>query len=268
MKRLLVGTRLGRAAMSLRGWTDRIVTIVREPETVGATVNDYLAAHLLVRLCADRCSFVDVGAHIGSVVAEVQFHCPGAEILAVEAVPWKIAHLKKKFPGIAVVGTALGDRRGEATFYVVEGKNSGFSSLGRPAAQGRLLELRVPICRLDDIVDDRKVDVIKIDVEGAELGVLKGSECVVTDCRPTIIFESGPQLDEALGYSKQDLWQWFADRSYAVLIPDRVPHEDPGLGLESFLDSHLYPWRTRNYFAIAKERRGEIRNKAQRILNP
>jgi FkbM family methyltransferase len=186
----------------------------------------------------------------------------------VEAVPGKIAHLKKRFPKVEVVGTALGDRKGEATFYVLEGKNSGFSSLGRPAAEGQLLEIRVPICRLDDIVDDRKVDVIKIDVEGAELGVLKGSESVVAGCRPTIIFESGPQLDEGLGYSKQDLWQWFADRSYAVLIPDRVAHEDPGLGLESFLDSHRYPWRTRNYFAIAKERRSEIRDKAQRILNP
>jgi len=254
--------------MSLRELIDRIMTILWEPETAGATVNDYLASQLLARLCADQHSFVDVGAHIGSVIADVQFHCPGVHILAVEAVPEKIAHLRKRFPKVEVVGTALGDRRGETTFHVVTGKNSGFSSLGRPAAEGQIREIRVPICRLDDIVADRKVDVIKIDVEGAELGVLKGSECVLADCRPTIVFESGPQLDEGLGYSRQDLWQWFTDRSYAVLIPDRVAHEDPGLGLESFLDSHLYPWRTRNYFAIAKERRREIRDKALRILSP
>ena len=38
------------------------------------------------------------------------------------------------------------------------------------------------------------------------------------------------------------------------------------MSLEAFLDAHEYPMRTHNYFAVASERRTEIRDKARRIL--
>jgi FkbM family methyltransferase len=210
--------------------------------------------------------FLDVGAHIGSVVADVRFHCPEALVMAFEAIPEKVAHLRKIFPGVEVLGVALGDRSGEATFSVMSGKNSGYSSLGKPRAPGKTIAIQVPIRRLDDIVSGALVDVVKIDVEGAELGVLQGAERVVRETRPTIAFESGPEADDGLAYSKRDLWRWFTDRSYAVLVPNRLAHEDPGLGLEGFLESHLYPRRTTNYFGVPTERRHEIRGRARRIL--
>lgn len=245
---------------------DRGRASVLTPEVVGTLSNDQLAARLTTRLCEPGHTFLDVGAHIGSVVADVGFYCPHAHIEAVEAIPDKIAHLKKTFPGIVVHGVALGERSGEATFHVMTGSNSGYSSLGTPRASGKAITIRVPIRRLDDLDISGRIDVIKIDVEGAELGVLRGADRVVAEHRPTIMFESGPPVDDALGYSKQDLWQWFADRSYAVLVPNRLAHEDRGLGLEGFLESHLYPRRTTNYFGVAAERRTGIRDKARRIL--
>lgn len=266
MKRLLVGTRFGRMARYVRDVAECGKASVLQPEVVGTLANDCLAAHIVTRLCESRRTFLDVGAHIGSVVAEAGFHCPGAHIEAVEAIPDKVAHLKKTFPRVVVHGVALGERSGEATFNVMTGGNSGYSSLGTPRTSGQAIAIRVPIRRLDDLDIRGRIDVMKIDVEGAELGVLRGAESVVAEHRPTIMFESGPQLDDGLGYSKQDLWQWFADRSYAVIVPNRLAHEDPGLGLEGFVESHLYPRRTTNFFGVAVERRNEIRDKARRIL--
>jgi hypothetical protein len=81
------------------------------------------------------------------------------------------------------------------------------------------------------------------------------------------MFESGPPAENGLAYTKDALWQWFADRDYAVVVPNRVAHDDPGLSRDGFVESHLYPRRTTDYFAVAKERRAEVRERARAILN-
>jgi FkbM family methyltransferase len=236
-------------------------------EAAGTLANDLMASTLTVGLCRPAETFVDVGAHIGSVIAEVARHCPGSRIVAFEAIPEKVEHLRRAFPGVELHSCALGESDGEATFFV-NTRRSGFSSLGRPSDADRadVAELVVPLRTLDGFLASDQVGVIKIDVEGAELGVLRGGDRLVAASRPTIMFESGPQAEDGLGYSKQDLWEWFADREYAVLVPNRVAHEDPGLGREGFLESHLYPRRTTNYFAVPRERRVEIRDRARIVL--
>ncbi len=48
----------------------------------------------------------------------------------------------------------------------------------------------VPICRLDDLVGNRKVDFIKIDVEGMEADVLHGAKNTILTSRPTLYIEN------------------------------------------------------------------------------
>ena len=158
----------------------------------------------------------------------------------------------------------------EVSFYVDYRPNrSGYSSLGRldDTFEGPTAEIKVPLRRLDDLVTYNDIDAIKIDVEGAELGVLRGSPNILSRSRPTIMFESGPQINDGLGYTKEDLYQFLKSHEYSVLIPNRVAHKDSGLSQDSFIDSHKYPQRTINYFAIPKERRSEIRDKARKNLN-
>ena len=206
-------------------------------------------------------------AHIGSIIAEVMRNCPAARIVAIEAIPAKIESLRRKFPAVAFHFLALGESEGETSIFV-HTKQSGYSSLGRPAdaAASGIVELKVPLKCLDGLIAAEGIDVIKIDVEGAELGVLRGSEQIVAKSRPSIMFESGPPAEDGLEYTKEAIWQWFAERNYAVLVPNRVAHVDPGLSQAGFVESHLYPRRTTNYFAIATERRAEIRDRARAAL--
>jgi hypothetical protein len=80
------------------------------------------------------------------------------------------------------------------------------------------------------------------------------------------MFESASMDEGDLGYTKEGLGQWFADHEYQVLIPNRVAHNDDGPSPKGFIDSHQYPRRTTNYFAVPKERRTECRDRARDVL--
>jgi len=142
-------------------------------------------------------------------------------------------------------------------------QRSGYSSLYPRSDREQLQEIRVPIRRLDDLVGTETADVVKIDVEGAELAVLRGGKALLARDKPTIMFESGPE--EVGDYSKTAIWEWLDRADYDVLLPNRVAHNDPGLSCDGFLEAHLYPRRTTNYFAVARSRRQEVRARARSI---
>lgn len=267
MKRMMVGTAIGRFAMAARDALERSIAAFARPETAGTLANDSMAGFLTARLCRPGTTFLDIGAHIGSVVSSVAHHCPTATLVAVEAIPEKAAHLRRKFPAVEVHACALGDSEGQVSFFVNR-RQSGFSSLQRPRGDdaSHVTEITVPLRRLDDLITSTQVDLIKLDVEGAELGVLRGGERLVNRNRPVIMFESGPPSDGDLAGTKGAMWDWFAARNLCVLVPNRVAHDDPGLSRDGFLESHLYPRRTTNYFAVPCERRVEVRDRARVVL--
>jgi hypothetical protein len=129
-----------------------------------------------------------------------------------------------------------------------------------------ILEIKVRLEKLDNLVPHMDVDAIKIDVEGAELGVIRGAVNILRRCRPIIMFESGPQADDGLGYTKEAILDFLNSHDFSVVVPNRVAHDDDGLTSAGFIESHLYPRRTTNYFAIPTERRTEFRDRARSIL--
>jgi FkbM family methyltransferase len=247
-REFFVRTAIGRAAMAGRDFLDVWSAYCTNPEAVGTLVNDQLAKRLVTRLCKPGASFLDVGAHIGSVMALVQHHDHTTNLIVVEAVPEKAERLRRRFPGATIHACAVGESDSTVSFYV-DLKHPGYSSLNRNQdglARQDLEEITVPLRRIDSIVSQTDVDVMKIDVEGAELGVLRGGASLVSTCRPIIMFESGPGAG-SLGYTKEALWEWLKDARYQVLVPNRLAHDGPGLSRDGFVESHLYPRRTTNY---------------------
>jgi FkbM family methyltransferase len=259
---------VGRLLMSGRSSYQLIRTAVRSPSDVGMLVNDQLAGFLVAHLCQPGHVFIDIGAHIGSVISEVLRHDRNVSIIAVEAIPDKAKHLRAMFPKVVVHNCAVGDSTGDVSFFV-DTRQSGYSSLSLPESGStpeEILEIKVTMQRMDDLVSLQNVDVIKIDVEGAELGVLRGAQMLLQRCRPVIMFESGPLDAEGLGFTKEGMWQFLHERQYGLHLPSRLAHDDVPLGKEGYLESHLYPRRTTNYFAIPMERRLEIRDRARALL--
>lgn len=267
MKQILLGHALGRAALVVRDKYRLVSEACMHPERVGTLANDQLATTLITRICKPNSCFVDVGAHIGSVISEVAHNDPTIRIVAIEAMPGKAAKLRRKFPLVETHSCAVSDFSGDAPFFE-HIKQSGFSSLGNPSSlrADAVREVKVRVEKLDDLVTSQDVDAIKIDVEGAELGVLRGSLATLKRCRPIIMFESGPQAQDGLGYTKEAMYEFFVAHDFALIVPNRLAHDDDGLTLSGFIESHRYPFRTTNYFAVPIERRRECRERACGIL--
>lgn len=261
LKRMLAGTGLGNTAVRMRDRLELVKAAAGGSAELGDQCNNAIASRLVIGLRRPGRTFIDVGAHIGSVLGEVARTSSG-RVIAFEAIPAKAAHLTRKFPDVVVHNFALLDREGETRFFI-DNARSGYSSLSQRT--GDVTEIVVPVTRMDALIAEDDVDVIKIDVEGAELGVLRGAEAVVARCRPVILFESGP--GNVMGYTKEQLWQWFDERGYLVYFPDRVSRAARAATLEVFIDSHEYPRRSMNYFAIPAERMDEVSARARTLLH-
>ncbi len=268
LKRMILRTQLAQFTMNAREEIDLIYAACFQISDLGTLANDHLATRLITRICEPGRAFIDIGAHIGSVISSVQKHVPTATIIAIEAIPEKAVHLRRSFPTAQVHQVALGNLEGNVKFFI-DTKQSGYSSLSRPAERDadKFIEITVPMTSLDQLVDSNIIDAIKIDVEGAELDVLRGSVCTIARNRPIIMYESGPSASGQIDSEKTPLWQFFRDNSYILVVPNRLAHNDNGLTREGYIESHLYPRRTTNYFAVPIERQSEYRNRARRILS-
>jgi FkbM family methyltransferase len=269
MKQWLLAHPIGQVVLQGRDWLRLHRALHTLPLEVGASINDNLATRIIAGVCQPGRTFVDVGAHIGSIIAAVHQRVPSARIIAIEADPSKLPGLRHRFPFVELHGCAVGEDEREITFHVYP-KASGYNSISdRVPKDGGMqsVEIKVPMKKLDDLIKpSEQVDTIKIDVEGAELGVLRGSVGTIERCRPVIMFESGPFGNFGLGYSREGLHEFFGSRKYVVMLPSRVAENYEGMSLAVFLDSHEYPALTRNYLAIPVERRDEIRTRVKRLL--
>lgn len=264
LKQILLGNRFGDLAMFSREKLDLLRAAITQSEAVGTIANDQLAGRLVCSICDPNRTFLDIGAHIGSITSAVQRYDATVNIIAVEAIPEKAEQLRCKFPKVVVHACAVGEEEGEIEFFI-DLKQTGYSSIHRPNST-QIREVQVPIKRLDNLIaSDTEVDVIKIDIEGAELGALRGAISILSRSSPTVMFESAP-IPSDFSDAKKDLFGYFNQRHYAILVPNRLAHNDHGLTEAGFLESHLYPRRTTNYFAVHKDRRQEIRDKARRVL--
>ena len=123
---------------------------------------------------------VDVGANIGAYSAWVAGLLGDAgRLLAIEPNPVSFAQLKRSIGSVpalsAALGVACGEFEGELVLYSEPGYtvSSSFSAF-EAASRSDLVRVR----RLDDISTEQEiqhVDLLKIDVEGAEALVLRGA---------------------------------------------------------------------------------------------
>jgi FkbM family methyltransferase len=72
---------------------------------------------------------------------------------------------------------------------------------------------------LDSMLDelaDRKVQLVKLDVDGFECGVLRGATALLRDARPIVVMELAPYLLEERGSSLDELLSYFIANDYKL----------------------------------------------------
>jgi len=165
----------------------------------GELISDHLVRHgvwepfessLLHQLLRPGGCMLDVGANVGYYsVLGAQIVGGSGRVVAVEPDAGNCALLRANTSGLTPVEAhevALGAQPGRVTMST------------NPANQGDLYPLRdagseVPVLRGDDLGLDR-VDLLKIDVQGAEVAVLKGLRRTLTRSRPglAVMIEAWP----------------------------------------------------------------------------
>ena len=137
-------------------------------------------------------TMVDVGAHIGFYTMAL---APGFQrVESFEPSRFQQDWLKRnvdlnRFQHVRVHTAALGEERGEATLHVLS-PDGGMNTLATDVAQSRqaIETYTCPVERLDSH-GFRGVDLLKIDVEGFEMPVLRGARQTISTWRPVILIE-------------------------------------------------------------------------------
>jgi FkbM family methyltransferase len=171
-----------------------------------------MRAVLAAVLSADA-TFLDVGAHEGKVLQDAVRLAPNGSHVAWEPLPHLARALRDRFPAVEVREAALADRAGEAQFVHVLDQ-SGQSGLRDRAFPGdpRRETLTVQLERLDDALDPGlEPALVKVDVEGGELGVFRGGRETIARHRPCILFEHGVGGAEYFGAAPEEVWDLLCD---------------------------------------------------------
>jgi FkbM family methyltransferase len=172
---------------------------------------------------------LDIGAHHGyyTLLASRKVG-PQGLVLAVEASPRERGRLRthlriNRCKNVVVESRALGEVEGTAELYLVRGTETGCNSLRKPDVDQRTEVLKVPIERLDRVIQDHRinrVDFIKLDVEGAELSVLKGATQLLScEPRPVILAEVQDIRTKPWGYPAREVVRYLSSANYFWFQP-------------------------------------------------
>ncbi|RVX41551.1 FkbM family methyltransferase [Nonomuraea polychroma] len=198
--------------------------------SVSAGYYEEFEVSVFERLATVSQVIVDVGANIGVYACTGAARLPrGGRLIAFEPVPENAAYLRRNVDRndltgrVTVEPVAVGASPGELTMYL-SGEQSGKHSaaeanVGTPAGT-----VTMPMTSIDAYLAGSRLeppDIIKIDVEGYEGFVLRGSAQTLT-ALPTLLFELHPELQAACGCSAGDLLDLVFARYRWVFLVDEL----------------------------------------------
>lgn len=181
----------------------------------------------LRRLVAPGMTVADVGANIGLLtLVMARATGPAGKVLAFEpeAIPRANLEKMKHLNGLAWVDVrdqAVGEKAGRLTFHVSD--IIGHSSLYALPEAEEARTIEVEVVRLDDVAPAKRMDVVKIDVEGAELDVLAGMKGLIgKNPDLAVVAEFGPEHLKRVGQTPAQWFKAFADAGFKPYLIDEA----------------------------------------------
>jgi FkbM family methyltransferase len=157
--------------------------------------------------CKPGSVFLDIGANIGyySLLASRSVGEKG-RVIAFEPNPMTIKRIKKNIHlsgavNIELFDIALSNKDDVVELFCPINETHGFTSM-RNHGWENVDCYKVPTKKLDDILPTNltRIDLIKIDVEGAEMLAFEGAVEVIKKFKPPILMELNEKASENFGY--------------------------------------------------------------------
>jgi FkbM family methyltransferase len=170
--------------------------------------------------------FLDVGSFIGHhSVAILNLLSGGGKVIAVEGQPdyARICRLNlemQKFKNWEVIECVAGETDGLTDvprFNLGAEHNFGSLSILTPQAEFGTSKVKVEVRKLDGLLGEQKISFIKIDVQTAELFVIRGLRKTITECKPHIFVEMSPYLMKSkAGYDFRSVYIFLIGLGYVL----------------------------------------------------
>ena len=143
---------------------------------------------------------------------------------------------------VVVVSSALGQSQGLIKLGWAPESNIGASAIGRHDSHFQKRQEQISVARLDEVVERMALvpDLLKIDVEGFEMQVLRGGEKTLQQHHPVVVLELTDRFLNDHGDSAVDLVAFMEKLGYRTFLLE--PAESTGISCrECTGNPHLIP---------------------------
>ena len=202
----------------------------------------------------DESTFIDVGSHKGEVLELALKISKKGKHFAFEPIPFLFHKLNDKYGSkCEVLNYGLSDQKKQSSFQHVT-TNPAYSGIKRRTypKEEQVETIQIQLDTLDNQLKQHdRVDMIKIDVEGAELEVLRGAKKIIEKFHPIIVFEHGLGASDHYNTSPEDILSFFDDHQYQLFTLKGFIADEPALLRKEFIDFYL---TNKEYYFLAKLR--------------
>lgn len=216
--------------------------------------NDRLTLKIISEKLTATSNGVDVGCHKGEILDYFLKYAPKGKHFAFEPIPELSKNLELKYgASVKVFDCALSDENSKTTFQWVKNDPaySGLRQRKYRTENNDIEEIEVDVKKLDDLIDkDIKIDLIKIDVEGAEFKVLKGAKSILLRDKPLVIFEFGLGASDYYDTSACEFHEFISGECGLSIktLPDYINNKE-ALSKEQFVS--VYESNEEYYFVAS-----------------
>ncbi|MDQ6703775.1 MAG: FkbM family methyltransferase [Pseudomonadota bacterium] len=189
--------------------------------------------------------YYDIGSNTGIFSIDAAIAIPGLTVYAFEPQPSLTNHIRRSIDAnnlqrVKCLELMLGREDGETLLYLSrQAIRASMVPLER-----RFRELRRPMRTVDSLISSGEIeapDVIKIDVEGAEMKVFEGARQTLRMNNPSIIFEADENMVR-FGIEVQNVFD---------SLLQAAPYRIYSIDLEGNLLTAQPPYDSANYLALA-----------------
>lgn len=248
------------AATPVRGLTDKAKSVLRNVlkamrwDLTRNLAYDRMTDEIIRRNVKSGDVCIDVGCHRGEIMDLFLKQSDGPH-WGFEPIPSFAEFLREKYADqlrVKIQESALAETPGTARFQYVRNAPaySGLKQRTYAIDKPEIEEIDVAMKTLDSFLPEvARVDFLKIDVEGAELGVLRGGRLLLQTHRPLIIFECGLGASDHYGTAPEDIHSFLDQECGYKLMTLRMFLATPeGNGLDEAEFKRLFDSNSEYYF--------------------
>lgn len=217
---------------------------------------DRLTNQIIKNYLTENMNCIDVGCYRGEIMDLFLKYAPWGNHVAFEPSQINYNFLSDKYAEnskVTIAHAAVGEDAGEVTFNFIPDRPARSSMKINQGSEEYAAEVqKVRLCALDQEVQTKPISLIKIDVEGAELGVLKGAREIILRDRPLLIFECDRMMASEFSTTAKDIYDLLSSEySCSVNTITRFAKQKKSLSYEEF--KGIFDQRSEIYWVAIPE---------------